>query len=135
MKIDYFIFPFLFLILSIGSVSHLDTVPATVGDEDISLYCTFTGYLPSSFNISWRDEDGMDIPDSTDGYDITTSIDGPGVANIGGDISNGVTSILNIISIEETDIGTLYTCIIEGTDIQGTIEIVARPGILIMLLL
>ncbi len=134
MKIDYFIFPFLFLILSIGSVSHPDTVPATVGDEDISLYCTFTGYLPSSFNISWRDEDGMDIPDTPDEYIITTS-DGPGVANIGGDISNGMTSILTITSIEETDIGTQYTCIMEGTDIQGTIEIVARPGILIMLLL
>ena len=130
MKIDYFIFPFLFLILSIGSVSHLDTVPATVGDEDISLYCTFTGYLPSSFNISWRDEDGMDIPDTPDEYIITTSIDGPGVANIGGDISNGVTSILIINSIEQSDIGTQYTCIMLGTDIQGTIEIIERPGII-----
>ncbi len=116
--------------MSTGSVSHPDTVPTTAGDESISLYCNFTGYLSSSFNISWIDDDGIDIPDSTDKYVITTSIDGPGVANIGGDISNGVTSILIINSIEQSDIGTQYTCIMLGTDIQGTIEIIERPGII-----
>ncbi len=109
--------------MSTGSVTHLDYIPATIdGDESIYLYCNFNGYLPSSFNISWRSDDGIEIPDST------TNIEGPGIANIGGDIGSGVTSILMINSTEQSDIGTQYTCIMEGTDIQGTIVIMGISG-------
>ena len=113
------------LFLYTGSVSHPDTVQIDESDESIDLYCNFTGYLPSSLNVLWSDNDGLDIQDSTDGYNITTSVDGPGRSNIGGDtINNGVTSILTINSIEASDIGTRYTCAMEGTNIQGMIKLV-----------
>ena len=114
-----------FLFLYTGSVSHPDTVQIDENDESVDLYCNFTGYLPSSLNVLWSDNDGLDIQDSTDGYNITTSMDGPGRSNIGGDtINSGVTSILTINS---SDIGTRYTCAMEGTNIQGMIELVKRP--------
>ena len=100
----------------------MDIVYVTVGAESASLYCNFNGYLPASPNVIWRDDEGTILEDSTtDGYNITTTFDGPGRANIGGiTVNNGVTSVLTIFDMLQSDIGSEFTCSIEGTNIQGT---------------
>ena len=116
----------LFLSIYSGSVSHPNTVQAHVGDESVTLQCNFTGYLPSSIHVIWRDNEGVEIEDANDGYNITTSLSGPGVSQRGGDsVESGVTSTLTITTIEN---GTEYTCIMEGTSIQGTIQLIERIG-------
>ena len=113
-------------------MSHPNTVQAQVGDESVTLQCNFTGYLPSNINVIWRDNQGVEIEDANDGYNITTSLNGPGVSQRGGDsVESGVTSTLTITSIEQSVIGTEYTCIMEGTSIQGTIQLIERIGKLI----
>ena len=105
-------------------MSHLDIVYVTVGAESASLYCNFTGYFPASPNVIWRDDEGTIIEDN-----ITTSFDGPGRANIGGNtVNNGVTSVLTIFDVMESDIDTEFTCSMEGTNIQGTaIRLLEQP--------
>ena len=107
-------------------MSHPNTVQAQVGDESVTLQCNFTGYLPSTINVIWRDSEGVEIEDANDGYNISTSLSGPGVSQRGGDsVESGVTSTLTITTIEN---GTEYTCIMEGTRIQGTILLIERIG-------
>ena len=107
-------------------MSYPNTVQAQVGDESVTLQCNFTGYLPSTINVIWRDNDGVKIEDANDGYNITTSLSGPGVSQRGGDsVESGVTSTLTISNIKNE---TEYTCIMEGTSIQGTIQLIERIG-------
>ena len=101
-------------------------VQAQVGDESVTLQCNFTGYLPSTINVIRRDNEGVEIEDANDGYNITTSLSGPGVSQRGGDsVESGVTSTLTITNIKNE---TEYTCIMEGTNIQGTIQLIERIG-------
>ena len=110
-------------------MSHPNTVQFQVGDESVILQCNFTGYLPSSIHVIWRNNEGVEIEDANDGYNIRTSLSGPGVSQRGGDsVESEVTSTLTITTIEHSDIGTEYTCIMNGTNIQGTIQLIERIG-------
>ena len=110
-------------------MSHPNTVQAQEGDESVTLQCNFTGYLPSTINVIWRNNEGVEIEDANDGYNITTSLSGPGMSQRGGDsVESGVTSTLTITSIEQSDIGTEYTCLMNGINIQGTIQLIERIG-------
>ena len=105
---------------------HPNTVQAQVGEESVTLQCNFTGYFPSTINVIWRDNEEVEIEDANDGYNITTSLNGPEVSQRGGDsVESGVTSTLTITSIKN---GTEYTCIMDGTNIQGTIQLIKRIG-------
>ena len=97
-------------------MSHPNTVQAQVGVESVTLQCNFTGYLPSTINVIWRDNEGVEIEDANDGCNITTSLSGPGVSQRGGvSVESGVTSTLTITTIEQSDIGTECNCIMEET--------------------
>ena len=107
-------------------MSHPNTVQAQKDNKSVTLQCNFTGYLPSTINVIWRDNKGVEIEDAIDGYNISTSLSGPGVSQRRGDsVESGVTSTLTIISIDNR---TEYTCIMEGTSIQGTIQLIERIG-------
>ena len=95
----------------------------------VTLQCNFTGYLPSTINVIWRDNEGVKIEDANDGYNITTSLSGPGVSQRGEDsVESGVTSTLTITTIEQSDIGTEYTYRMNGTNIEGIIQLIERIG-------
>ena len=51
----------------------------------------------------------MEIEDANDGYNISTSLSGPGVSQRGGDsVESGITSTLTITTIEQSDIIYLF---------------------------
>ena len=45
-------------------------------------------------NVIWRYNEGVEIEDANDGYNITTSLNGPGVSQREGDsVESGVTTL------------------------------------------
>ena len=75
--------------------------------------------------------EGAEIEDDNDEYNINTNLDGPGQSQRGGwEIESGVTSTLTIKFMNEPDLEVAnYTCIMDGTDIKGTIKLSILKGL------
>ena len=114
-------FNILLLFSNTGSVTHQESVEVSLLD-DVALECNFTGFLPFPSVVTWRDEDGSELF-NTDGYNISTDLNGTGNSQRGGDsLENGVRSILSISLVMDSDLGG-YVCEMDGTNIQGTIRL------------
>ena len=86
------------------------------------LQCTFTGYLPTHYEIKWTDMTGSPINDSLDQYNIDEREDS-GQSQRGGDnLESGILSELTIISVTTDDEG-VYTCSINDSTLIGTVQL------------
>ena len=97
--------------------------PVTVqSSNNARLQCTFTGYLPTYYEIIWTDMTGSPINDSLDQYNID-ECEGLGQSQRGGDnLESGILSELTIISATTDDEG-VYTCSINGSTLIGTVQL------------
>ena len=103
---------------SIGLLQYPDTVEGILGGQT-ELQCS---YENSTADITWRDENGTVIEDSVDGYNITLQDKMKQIILL--------ISTLIISQLEDFDFETVYTCSVEGTDVNGTIKIVKKSNTL-----
>ena len=91
--------------------------------NDARLQCTFTGYLPTYYEIIWTNNmTGSPINDSFDQYDIDER-ETQGQSQRGGDnLESGILSELTIISVTTDDEG-VYTCSINDSTLIGTVQL------------
>ena len=91
--------------------------------NNAKLQCTFTGYLPTYYEIIWTNNmTGSPINDSFDQYDIDER-ETQGQSQRGGDnLESGILSELTIISATTDDEG-VYTCSINGSTLIGTVQL------------
>ena len=90
---------------------------------NISIRCTFTGYLPSNFTVVWKTNETV-LLESNDTFSILTSLDGPGFSQRGGvAIDNGITSVLTISSLTVGKYN--FTCYMINSNLQGSVKLTA----------
>ena len=109
-----------------GSVIATSSVVKQIGNN-ATLQCTFTGYLPMYYEITWRRDGGPSLDDDMSGkYIINEDFNGMGQSQNGGDTTdNGVISELTVISLTDSDIGR-YTCHMNGSNLTATIQLISK---------
>ena len=118
-----------------GSVIATSSVVEQIGNN-ATLQCTFTGYLPVNYEITWRLDGGPSLDDDMYGkYIISEDFNGMGQSQNGGDtIDNGVISELTVISLTDSDIGR-YTCHMNGSNLTATIQLISKYTLSIVVIL
>lgn len=88
-------------------------------DDNITLNCTFTGYLPNNYQVTWSGPDGNQL-NATFASSYTYVTDTGQSQRGGTTVQGAIQSVLNISSIEERDYGS-YVCSMVGTTLKGKI--------------
>jgi hypothetical protein len=114
-------------LLLIGSVNPSDTSILEYIGNNVTVHCTFYGYLPVNFEITWRKDGRMSLDDAPGDY-IISDFDANGNSQNGGSsIDSGIRSELVIVSSDAIDSGR-YTCEMNGTDLLAAIQVTITPS-------